>query len=58
MKKTQAIISSIVFILSTAVLFINNLTDLFVKLGVSTPINIVSWFGIAISIIWWIILVS
>ncbi|HLD79383.1 MAG TPA: hypothetical protein VJA18_02390 [Candidatus Nanoarchaeia archaeon] len=57
-KKDADIIPTIVFIASSFILFVNNLTQFFINYGISVKenINILSWFGIGISVTWWIYL--
>jgi len=50
-------VSTIMFILFSAVLFINNLSDLLTKFGIPSNINLVSWIGIIGSIMWVIFLI-
>lgn len=57
-KKERDIVPTIIFIISSFILFVNNLTQFFTNYGISTKenINILSWFGIVLSVSWWIYL--
>lgn len=50
------VISSIVFVFSSIILLVNNLTDFFRNYNISVDINTISWIAIVFSIIWWMIL--
>jgi hypothetical protein len=58
-KKSSTIqiwIVSIVFVFSTFVLFVNNLTQLLVSYDFPINISVASWIGIMVSILWWMYL--
>jgi hypothetical protein len=46
------IIAVIMFVFLTIILFINNLTQVFNNLNFPFNINIISWIGIGISLLW------
>ena len=52
----QFVMSSLIFIVATFIIFTNNMTDLLLKFSYPLDINIVAWLGIALSILWWIFL--
>ena len=52
------IISVIMFLVSSFILLVNNLTELFKNYGFSISLNIISWMGIIFSIFWFVVLVS
>jgi len=52
-KLKYGIIPSVVFVFSSIILFVNNLTQFFENFGMSSNINIITWIGIMFSIIWW-----
>ena len=55
-KKRKDIIIAVVFVLSTTILFINNLTRFFDIYNINVNINLIAWLGIGLSIIWWMYL--
>lgn len=52
----QRSIIAIVFVLSSIVLFVNNLTEFFVNLNLLVKIEYIYWSGIILSVIWWMFL--
>ena len=52
-KIKNMLIPSIVFVFSSIILFINNLTQFFSIYKINLNINLVSWLGIILSLFWW-----
>lgn len=50
---SKQLIPSVVFVFSSMVLLVNNLTGFFEVYDISVNINIISWIAIILSILWW-----
>ena len=52
----KRLIAIILFAVFSLVLFINNVTDLFVKFGLYVPIQWITWIGIILTSVytWWL----
>ena len=55
-KIIPKLIPSIVFVFSSIVLFVNNLTGFFQIYSIGVNLNVISWFAIVLSIVWWMFL--
>lgn len=53
----QLVISGLIFVLFSIVLFINNFTDLLTKYGVNYNLTIITWIGLIGSTIYAIVLI-
>jgi len=53
---SSKIITSLIFVISPIILFVNNLTLFFTNYGLQVQINIITWVAIAFSILWWMFL--
>jgi len=55
-SKNKRMITIILFAVFSLILFINNVTDLFVKFNLYIPIQWVTWIGIILTSIytWWL----
>lgn len=49
----KTLLPSVVFVLSSVVLLVNNLTGFFEAYDVSVNIDVVSWIAITMSVLWW-----
>lgn len=47
-KLIQNIIMTIVFVFSSIILFVNNLTDFFSNMGIFVKVNIIVWIGMCL----------
>jgi len=54
--RKQFLIISLIFFISSILLFVNNLTEVFSSLNIEA--NIIAWTGIIISVLWLMVLMS